>query len=74
MTEITNITKPPVALGGDRPAASDSARDVKVRAAASRQSDAPAEPNAVSKLARVLAADDPPAADAPRGFNLNIQA
>ena len=74
MTEIANITKPPVAVGGDRPTASDSVRDVKVRAAAVRQSDSPVESNAVSKLARVLAADNPPAADTPRGFNLNIQA
>ena len=73
MTEIANITKPPVALGVDRPAASDSARDVKVRAAAGRQSDSPEQPNALSKLARVLAPDDPPAANVPRGFNLNIE-
>ncbi len=73
MTDIANITNPPVALGVDRPAGNDSARDVKVRAAADQQSDSPKEPNAVSKLAKVLAADDPPAADVPRGSNLNIQ-
>ena len=73
MAGPAHITNPPVALGGDRPAGYDSARDVKVRAAAGRQSDSPDERNALSRLARVLAAGDPPPADVPRGFYLNIQ-
>jgi len=44
-----------------------------VRAAAGRRSDSPDERNALSRLARVVAAGDPPAADVPRGFYLNIQ-
>ncbi len=68
-----HITNPPVALGGDRPAGYDTARDVKVRVAVGRQSDSPEERNALPRLARVLAAGDPPAADVPRGFYLNIQ-
>ncbi len=36
-------------------------------------SDSPEERDALSRLARVLAAGDPPAADVPRGFYLNIQ-
>ncbi len=54
MSGPAHITNPPVALGGDRPAGYDPARDVKVRTAAGRRS-------------------DPPAADVPRGFYLNIQ-
>ncbi len=73
MAGPAHITNPPVALGGDRPASYDSARDVKVRVAAGRQSDSPDEGNALSRLAQVLAAGDPPAADVPRGFYLNIQ-
>ena len=73
MAGPAHITTPPVALGGDRPAGYDSARDVKVRAAAGRQSESPEERNALSRLARVLAAGDPPPADVPRGFYLNIQ-
>ncbi len=73
MAGPAHITNPPVALGGDRPAGYDSARDVKVRAAAGRQSESPEERNALSRLARVLAAGDPPAAAVPRGFDLSIQ-
>ena len=73
MAGPAHITNPPVALGGDRPAGYDSARDVKVRAVVGRQSESPEERNALSRLARVLAAGDPPAADVPRGFYLNIQ-
>ena len=73
MTGPAHITNPPVALGGDRPAGSDTARDVKVRAAAGRQSESPEGRTALSRLARVLAAGDPPPADVPRGFYLNIQ-
>ncbi len=73
MSAPAHITNPPVALGGDRPAGYDSARDVKVRVAVGRQSESPEERNALSRLARVLAAGDPPPADVPRGFYLNIQ-
>ena len=73
MTGPAHITNPPVALGGDRPAGYDTARDVKVRAAAGRQSDSPGERNALSRLPRVVDAGDPPPADVPRGFYLNIQ-
>ncbi len=73
MTGPAHITNPPVALGGDRPAGHDTTRDVRVRAAAGRRSDSPEEGNAVSRLARVVAAGDPPATDVPRGFYLNIQ-
>lgn len=73
MAGPAHITNPPVALGGDRPAGYDTARDVKVRAAAGRRFDSPEEGNGLSRLARVLAAGDPPPADVPRGFYLNIQ-
>ncbi len=73
MTGPAHITNPPVALGGDRPAGYHTAGDVKVRAAAGRQSDSPEERTALSKLVRVLAAGDPPTADVPRGYYLNIQ-
>ncbi len=73
MAGPAHITNPPVALGGDRPAGYDSARDVTVRAATGRPSESPQERNALSRLARVLAAGDPPPADVPRGFYLNIQ-
>ncbi len=73
MAGPAHITNPPVALGGDRPAGYESARDVKVRAAAGRQSDSPEERTALSRLVRVLAAGDPPTADVPRGYYLNIQ-
>ncbi len=73
MAGPAHITNPPVALGGDRPPANDTALDVKVRAAVGRRSDSPEERNALSRLARVLDAGDAPAADVPRGFYLNIQ-
>lgn len=73
MTGPAHIMNPPVAVGGDRPAGYDTARDVKVRAAAGRRSDSPEERNALSRLARVLDAGDPPAANVPRGYYLNIQ-
>ncbi len=73
MAGPSHITNPPVALGGDRPAGYDTARDVKVRAAAGRRSDSLEERDALSRLARVLDAGDPPAADVRRGFYLNIQ-
>ena len=73
MTGPTHITNPPVALGGDRPAGYDTARDVRVRTAAGRRSDSPEERNALSRLARVVAAGDRPATDVPRGFYLNIR-
>ena len=73
MTGPAHITNPPVALGGDRPAGYHTAGDVKVRAAAGRQSDSPEERTALSRLVRVLAAGDPPTADVPRGYYLNIQ-
>ncbi len=73
MTGPAHIINPPVALGGDRPAGYDTARDVKARAAPGRQSDSPDERAALSRLARVVAAGDPPATDVPRGYYLNIQ-
>ncbi len=73
MTGPAHITNPPVALGGDRPAGYDTARDVRVRTAVGRRSDSPEERNALPQLARVVAAGDPPATDVPRGFYLNIQ-
>ncbi len=73
MTGPAHITNPPVALGGDRPAGYDTARDVRVRGAAGRRSDSPDGRNALSRLAQILAAGDPPPADVPRGFYLNIR-
>ena len=73
MTGPAHITNPPVAVGGDRPAGYDTARDVRAGAAAGRRSDSPEERNALSRLARVVAAGDPPATYVPRGFYLNIR-
>ncbi len=73
MTGPSHITNPPVALGGDRAGGHHAAPEVKVRAAVGRNSDSPEERKALSRLARVLAAGEPPATDVPRGFYLNIR-
>ncbi len=73
MTGASHITDPPVARIGNRPRGYNAAHEVKVRAVVGHRSDSPEERQALSRLARVLAGDEPPRTDVPRGFYLNIQ-
>ncbi len=73
MTGPSHITNPLVTRLGDGGGGHHAAAEVKVRAPVGQKSDSPEERKALSRLARVLAAGEPPATDVPRGFYLNIR-
>ena len=73
MTEASNIASPALPPTETRPSGYQAAREVRVLAAVSRNSQTPHEQRALSRLDRILEGDRPLRDDVPRGFYLNIR-
>ena len=72
MTDASMLSGLAVSSSGRRPGIYDEARDVSVRAQVSRTDDSPALRRAMARLDAVLAGDQPPSREVPRGFYVNI--
>lgn len=72
MTDASLTTGLAVSSSGKRPGIYSEAREVGFRAQVSRKADSPALQRALDRLDKVLASDQPPSAEVPRGFYLNI--
>lgn len=72
MTDASLTTGLAASPSGRRPSIYNEAREVKVRAQVSSKADSPALQRALARLDKVLASDQPPSPDVPRGYYVNI--
>lgn len=72
MTDASMLSGLAVSSSGRRPGVYNEAREVSIRAQVSRKADTPALQRALARLDSVLAADQPPSREVPRGFYVNI--
>ena len=73
MTDALDVNPLPVAAVASQPRAYAAAREVRVMASVTENAESPATKRALGRLGRVLASSEPPRADVPRGFYVNIQ-
>ena len=73
MTDAPNVTPPLVPPAASPPRAYAEAREVRVLASVTENTESPANKRALGRLGRVLASSQPPRTDVPRGFYVNIQ-
>jgi hypothetical protein len=72
MTDASTIFGLAVSSSGRRPGIYNEAREVSRRAQVSRKADSPSLQRALQRLDSVLASDQPPSSEVPRGFYINI--
>jgi hypothetical protein len=74
MTDALKVTPPlPVPPAVSQPRAYADAREVRALASVTENAESPATKRVLGRLGRVLASSEPPRADLPRGFYVNIQ-
>ncbi len=73
MTDALKVTPLPIAPPANQPRAYADAREVRALASVSENAESPETKRALGRLGRVLASREPPRADVPRGFYVNIQ-
>ena len=73
MTDSLKVNSLPVAPPANQPRAYAEAREVRALASVSENADSPETKRALGRLGQVLASSEPPSADVPRGFYVNIQ-
>ena len=73
MTDALKVNPLPVAPPANQPRAYAEAREVRALASVSANAESPETKRALGRLGRVLASSEPPRADVPRGFYVNIQ-
>ena len=73
MTDAPNVNPLPVAAAASQPRGYAAAREVRAMASVTENAESPATKRALGRLGRVLASNQPPRADVPRGFYVNIQ-
>ncbi len=74
MTDALKVTPPlPVPPAVSQPRAHADAREMRALASVTENAESPATKRVLGRLGRVLASSEPPRADLPRGFYVNIQ-
>jgi hypothetical protein len=74
MSQISSIPARAIALGSERPKGYSTAEQVRNRAAVTNPNETPHERRALDRLDKILANVNPPRADVPRGYYLDIKA
>lgn len=72
MTDASMLSGLAVSSSGRRPGVYNEAREVSFRAQVARKDDSPALQRALARLETILANDQPPSREVPRGFYVNI--
>lgn len=72
MTDASMLSGLAVSSSGRRPGVYNEAREVSIRAQVSRKADSPGLQRALERLDTVLASEQPPSREVPRGFYVNI--
>jgi hypothetical protein len=73
MSQISSISSRTIALTSERPRGYQGADQVMNRAAVSNPNETPHERRALLRLGKVMSNVNPPRADVPRGFYLDIK-
>ena len=73
MSDASQVTGTALVKVAARPAGYRQALEVRARAAVTENSESPATKRALGRLALILASDQAPKPDVPRGFYLDIQ-
>ena len=74
MSQISSIPARAIALNSERPKGYSTAEQVRNRAAVTNPNETPHERRALDRLDKILANINPPRADVPRGYYLDIKA
>jgi hypothetical protein len=73
MTDALKANTLPIVPAANQPRAYDAAREVRAMASVTENTESPATKRALGRLGLILASSEPPRADVPRGFYVNIQ-